>query len=171
MPITVYYNGIKHEIQYPGEIITSKLHRDDGPTRKDPNGDEYWYKNGNLHRDGDEPAYISPDGKKSWWKNGERHRDNDKPAVIWNDGELWWYQNGVLHRDGDMPAIIRKNGQMRWWKHGNQYFYFKFAHLISLQLFLKCLYNNRKNKQIWNPDYLVGKIIKSELMKLVELVS
>ena len=33
------------------------------------NGDIYWYKDDNLHRE-DGPAVIRADGYKGWWKNG-----------------------------------------------------------------------------------------------------
>ena len=40
----------------------------DRPT-VDLNGSKEWYKNGQLHREGDEPAYIYADGSKCWYKN------------------------------------------------------------------------------------------------------
>ena len=48
---------------------------------------EEWFRNGQLHREGNKPAYIKyyENGKKeyeTWWKNGQRHREGDKPAWI-----------------------------------------------------------------------------------------
>lgn len=55
-----------------------------------------WYKNGLLHRDGDEPAVISFNGIcKYWYKKGLLHRDGGEPAVIlYNRKE--WYTNNIL---------------------------------------------------------------------------
>jgi hypothetical protein len=36
-----------------------------------PNGTRYWLKNGEIHRDGDEPAVIWADGTRDWYKNGQ----------------------------------------------------------------------------------------------------
>jgi hypothetical protein len=70
-----------------------------------------WYKDNELHRDGDEPARIEyRDNNKEiiiskiWYKNGKKHRDNDLPAEIKYDMEgsvitsESWYQNDKLHR-------------------------------------------------------------------------
>ena len=34
-------------------------------------GDQEWYQNGQLHRDGDLPAIIRSNGDQEWHKNGE----------------------------------------------------------------------------------------------------
>ena len=99
-----------------------------------------WYKNGKLHRDGDEPAVIlmrNPEfdrfnsgdelvvnmeiETRKWYKNGKLHRDGDEPAVIHHDGTKEWYKNGKLHRDGDEPAMIRPFGMKIWAKFGEYY--------------------------------------------------
>ena len=36
------------------------------------NGDEYWYKSGVIHRDGDLPAVECANGNKEWYCNGKR---------------------------------------------------------------------------------------------------
>jgi hypothetical protein len=56
----------------------------------DSNGDQYWYKEGKRHRDGDLPAVIYSDGNQHWYKEGKLHRDGDLPAVILSDGSQWW---------------------------------------------------------------------------------
>jgi hypothetical protein len=86
-----------------------------------PNGDRYWLKNGELHRDGDDPAVTDADGTREWYKNNQRHRDGDEPAVIDADGTRYWYKNGQLHRDGDEPAVIYANGTRRWYKNGQRH--------------------------------------------------
>lgn len=54
------------------------------------NSTMYYYKNGKLHRDGDEPAVIV----------------NASLNHFFRRKELKWYKDGVLHRDGDKPAHI-----------------------------------------------------------------
>ena len=87
-----------------------------------------YLSNGQLHRDGDEPAdicyyadYSNPqklkipgNGNKlyeTWYVNGQYHRDGDSPAQIYyhengNKQSETWYVNGLRHRDGDSPADI-----------------------------------------------------------------
>ncbi len=69
-------------------------------------GSQQFYKNGQLHRDGDKPAVIWTDGTQKFYKNGQLHRDGDKPAVIGSNGSQQFYKNGQRQRDGDKPAII-----------------------------------------------------------------
>lgn len=64
----------------------------------------YWYKNGKIHRDGDQPA-IQTDDMNIWCKNGEIHRDGDKPAMIALGDELWYCKNGMLFREHDKPSV------------------------------------------------------------------
>ena len=99
-----------------------KLHRDgDEPAFIDSYGAEEYWKNGERHRDGDQPAYIWSDGYKEYWKNGERHRDGDQPAIIDSDGAEEYWKNGELHRDGDEPAVIYSDGTKRYYKNGVKY--------------------------------------------------
>jgi hypothetical protein len=82
------------------------------------NGDQYWYKNGVRHREGDLPAVITANGIQYWYKNGKQHREGDLPAYINADGTQEWYKNGKLHREGDLPAVIYVNGIQAWYKNG-----------------------------------------------------
>lgn len=87
----------------------------------------FWHKNGELHRDNDEPAtrmkYYSGEIKQ-WYKYGKRHRDNDEPAIISFDGKnntnpnKEWWNHGQRHRDNDEPAVMYSNGHKEWWNHG-----------------------------------------------------
>jgi hypothetical protein len=86
-------------------------------------GDQYWYKEGKLHRDGDLPAVISENGDQIWCKEGKRHRDCDLPAVINGDRDRFWYKEGEKHRDGDLPAVIYARGAQFWYNNGNQYWF------------------------------------------------
>jgi hypothetical protein len=88
--------------------------------RIDKGGNEYWYKNGKLHRDNDLPAAISL-RSKCWYKNGLLHRDNDLPAVTSPNGYQGWYKNGEFHRDNDLPAVIYPNGTQIWCINGKIY--------------------------------------------------
>jgi antitoxin component YwqK of YwqJK toxin-antitoxin module len=85
--------------------------------KKDDHGNEYWYKNGKLHRDNDLPALIYKDGDKLWYKNDKLHRDNDLPSIILINGDKFWYKNGNSQRDGDLPAIILSDGSEYWCKN------------------------------------------------------
>ena len=54
-----------------------------------PNGDKWWYLNGDLHRE-DDPAVEWTNGDKLWYLNGKRHRE-DGPACEWANGDKEWY--------------------------------------------------------------------------------
>jgi len=92
-------------------------HSCDGPAIIN-NGDQFWYKEGVLHRDGDQPAVIYANGDQEWFKEGNRNREGDRPAIIFADGDHEWWKEGKLHRDGDQPAVIGANGNQEWWKEG-----------------------------------------------------
>ena len=86
------------------------------------NGDQEWYRDGKLHRDGDLPAVVAADGAvQEWFKYGKRHRDGDLPAAVDADNYQTWYQDGTRHRDGDLPAIVRANGDQEWYKDGKRH--------------------------------------------------
>jgi hypothetical protein len=83
-----------------------------------PHLEQYWYKNGMLHRDGDMPAIVYSDGTLIWYNHGQKHRDNDKPAVIYANGDVLWYRHGIIHRGDDKPAVIYSNYTMQWYLDG-----------------------------------------------------
>ena len=87
----------------------------------DEYGSKFYYKDGKLHRDGDEPAVIESDGTENYYKDGKRHRDGDKPAVIQLNESKRYYKNGKLHRDGDKPAYIMADGSEYYFKNGVEY--------------------------------------------------
>jgi hypothetical protein len=81
------------------------------------NGTKFWYKDGEMHRDNDEPSFI--DGTtKMWHKDGILYRDNDLPAFISSAWTLW-YKNGVIHRDNNKPAAINSK-EKRWYINGKE---------------------------------------------------
>jgi hypothetical protein len=94
-----------------------RIHRDNGPAKIWSNGDQHWYKNGRIHRD-NLPAIILASGEQCWYKDGLQHRDNDLPAIINQNGSQYWYKNDLLHRDNG-PAIILANGDQYWYQNGN----------------------------------------------------
>jgi len=98
---------------YTYEVITEA--RTEGPYLLMA-GAEVWRKNGLLHRDGDQPAYMS-NIARAWFVNGVRHRDGDQPAYVSRTTSAW-FVNGVRHRDGDLPAIEDVWGDRQWYKNG-----------------------------------------------------
>ena len=63
----------------------------------DKYGNIRWYnKDGQLHREGDKPAYIEANGDKGYYINGLLHREGDKPAYIEANGNKSYYLNGVF---------------------------------------------------------------------------
>lgn len=85
---------------------------------------EKWYKNGLLHRDGDEPAVININiGMDTittqFYKNGKLHREGS-PAISIRQLQTGllikeeWYNEGLLHREGSPASIsyfISKNDE------------------------------------------------------------
>ena len=57
------------------------------------------------------------EGRKEWYRNGELHREGDLPAVVCKDVKEWW-KNGLRHREGDLPAVVYHDGVKQWWIHG-----------------------------------------------------
>jgi len=99
-------------------------------------------------------------------KNGQLHREGDLPAIIYGNGSKFWLKNDQSHREGDEPAYIHANGSKRWYKNGLEYDNFNLTNLFYLQLLLIFTFNNQKNKQAFHPNYLIGKLIKKDLMNL-----
>ena len=82
---------------------------------------EYRNEEGDLHRDGDQPAVICAKGIRRWYKNGKQHRDGDRPAMIWANKVKIWFQNGKIHRDGDLPALASVCGDKEWYMDDRPY--------------------------------------------------
>ena len=90
----------------------------DGPAIINAKDDQEWYKEGKIHRDGDQPAIITAYGTQKWFKEGTRHRGGDQPAIINDSGDQFWYKEGKRHRDGGQPAVIYASGAQEWWEEG-----------------------------------------------------
>lgn len=81
----------------------------------DEDGVQYWYRNGQLHRE-DSPAIIFPGLGEEWWLHGRLHRE-DGPAIEFISGYRVWSFRGKFHRlDG--PAVIDKDGTLYWYIKG-----------------------------------------------------
>lgn len=57
-------------------------------------------------------------GHQYWYVNGELHRNTDRPAIVYSHGSKFWYKNGEGHREGDKPSVVRPNGRLEWWRNG-----------------------------------------------------
>ncbi len=103
--------------------VNGKLHREnDEPAILMSDGSIEYRICGERHREGDKPARITAKGSELYYIKGALHRDFDKPAVIRKRSDkIWkceWYQNGFCHRDGDKPAIIENDGTQKWYRLG-----------------------------------------------------
>ena len=55
-------------------------------------------------------------------KDGKLHRDNDHPATIHSSGIEGYYFHGKIHRGHFKPAIIYPNGIKEYWVYGEKRF-------------------------------------------------
>jgi hypothetical protein len=125
---TYYSSGIYCEVSIPEDTtvitvgdksVTDKLTPSkllDG--KYESLGNTYYFKQGLLHSDNDQPARIGAHLSQYWYKQGKLHRDGDLPAVISAYGSKEWYKEGKLHRDTDNPAVITADGSAKWYKEG-----------------------------------------------------
>jgi hypothetical protein len=83
---------------------------------------------GRLHSVNDQPAVVYTDGTKWWYKQGQIHRDGG-PAVVHPNGVEEWWQNNKRHRTGG-PAVIYPDtaeiipelrGVKQHWDSGNMF--------------------------------------------------
>ena len=97
-------------------MITMKYREINVPTDKGyecvvkPRGGRQYYYNGKLHRlDG--PAYIRANGDGFWYRHGQRHRDGGS-AMEWvkDPNQRHYYRNGKEHRE-DGPAVENRSGK------------------------------------------------------------
>jgi len=86
---------------------------------------EFYKLNKNYHlilkEENDIQEATDTHGTQFWFKNGEMHRDKDLPAIIFYNGTQYWYKNGLIHRDNNLPAMICSDGMQKWYKNGIQY--------------------------------------------------
>jgi len=122
-----------------------------------------WYKNDDIHRDGDLPA-IEHYYFKEWWKNGLRHRDGDLPAVEFNNKEHkeWWYK-GMLHRDFG-PAKICSYNFLNYYKE--VWYYYGEIHCLRGPAIVSKLCN-----RVSEYYYIDGKkYMRDKYNKIIKLI-
>lgn len=84
------------------------------------NGKMEWYENGVLHRNHGRPAIVHPnDQGEFFYVNGQLHREGDLPAVNVVGDRLEWYHEGLRHRDLTCgPAVIHNDNTYEYWVRG-----------------------------------------------------
>ena len=92
-------------------LPNGKLHRENGPARKYPNGAKFWYFNGLSHREGG-PAREWADGCRHWIQKGLLHNE-DGPAKIDAYGNKWWFINGKELWETEFNAWRKENNSIR----------------------------------------------------------
>lgn len=134
-------------IQRPGIPVPKtrggKFHCDSGPAVEFPGGDREWWLNGELHRDGDEPAIEIVDsgsktmwpypmsgfravqffrllpGAKVWAKDGYAHRDEGPTVnmpITAEERYLEYWREGRLH-NATGPAVVSRSFEVYYY-HG-----------------------------------------------------
>ncbi len=97
-------------------------------------GNIIFHVDGIRHSENDEPSAIYQNGDKYWERNGNIHRDtrdehgNLLPAIIYGNGARWWCNNGIQHRNckdknGKVrPVYIGPNGYcLMWYNNGRKH--------------------------------------------------
>ena len=74
-----------------------------------------WYKNCQIHRDGDLPAVMTFWGSMEWWRDGVQHRENNRPASLrfgpHNRSFAEYWEHGVFL--GSQPPPKTKSAAKR----------------------------------------------------------
>lgn len=143
-----YHKGQKHRLGGPQQLIYNqkklvalcyykedKLDNSDGPAEEYLRGDgyynRYYYRDGLLHRDDNQPA-VEQVNKHSivhkYYHKGQLHHPSAPAVKIWYHYQLIleeYYFKGMLHRDPDFgPARIErypssdKIKQYEYWSQG-----------------------------------------------------
>lgn len=88
-------------------------------------GHEFHQQDGLLHSHADRPAVVYADGTQWWYREGQVHRDNGPAVVHANGVEEWWQENKRHRTDG--PAVTYPTtlvitpalrGVKQWWLDG-----------------------------------------------------
>ena len=80
-----------------------------------PNGDLYYYKGDELHRDDDLPAVECSNGYKAWYQDGEKHRETG-PATTTNQ----YYLHDDVYDYEDWIKLVAKSERFllaQWFNH------------------------------------------------------
>ena len=92
------------------DLVLARAH----PAGTGPFGEQRWHAGDDLL------LRLWPDGTQWWYRDGQFHRDGGRPAYVGANGAQCWYHHGQFHRDGDRPAVIRANGRQEWWVDGQR---------------------------------------------------
>ena len=63
------------------------------------------------HSIDDKPAMVVKGQGKFWYKDGNLHRDNDQPAAEWDDGSLEFWTNGKK-----IKKLSKEEAVFYYWK-------------------------------------------------------
>ena len=61
-----------------------------------PDGSTRFFKNGEMHLEGDLPVIINMVDETQMWHKGETHLERDLPAIIMAVRTQLWYKNGEM---------------------------------------------------------------------------
>lgn len=78
-------------------------------------------------------------GNEFWYKDGFIHRE-DGPAAIYYEGTKCWHREGWLHRE-DGPAIIRASGTKEWFLRHRHLTKEQWWESISDEMKIRALFN------------------------------
>lgn len=98
-----------------------QLHCDNGPAVEFQGGDLEWWRHGQLHRDGDEPAIeIKDGGSMTQWAFPRANSRKLSPFLL-VPGTKVWASYGLVHRDAgpafEMP-LSPGNVYQEYWRKG-----------------------------------------------------
>jgi hypothetical protein len=62
-------------------------------------------KFGLLYSIDDKPSLIDDEGNNYWHKDGKVHREKDLPAIIMNNGDKYWIIENKLERSDGLLYI------------------------------------------------------------------
>ena len=135
------------------------LHNENGPAYETryQNGviqQQYYFVNGEEHRDNDLPACIFYNDKGNvtheyWYKHGKQHRDNGPAVVHYEDGVMAytvWHKDGCVHNiTGPATCINMNTNKIR------EYYYVEGRQLTKIRFLRKYMPHEYQ-------DYLKNKV-------------
>jgi hypothetical protein len=108
-PALIFQSGAKHY------YIHGKRHRleCEGPAIEGPSDIEEYFINGKHHRDKDLPAKVDFNGTKFYYQNGVLCRNDDQPSIEFLDGGKVWTRPDGTTRKYYYPALEWEEGTPR----------------------------------------------------------
>lgn len=111
------YAYYKHGQPHREDGPASHFKLDPGPFQDQEGWEDFYFLNGQLHREGDLPAIIGPN-REEYWVHGKMHRVGQPASTNSDTGETKWSEHGLLHRDSPGPAYRSPKGDQGWWYRG-----------------------------------------------------